>query len=156
MAGAPVHGRRPVLGGSAVSGGSAVFWIVVAAAVLYGLPAGIFHSGTPFVVAAAIWWPVLTVFIVVCVAGSYRARHPAARRVPGVSAGAVLPGGWPAPGLSPEDEFLALSLELAAARPACNHVTAVAVASVLDPLDIVAFWCPRCETQLPAQWRPGR
>jgi hypothetical protein len=78
-----------------------------------------------------------------------------ARRLP---AGPVLPGSWPAPaaGLSPEDELLALSLELAAARPACNHVTAVPVTAARDDLGILAWWCPRCETQLPAGWRPGR
>ncbi len=65
----------PFRSGSSSAGGGG-FWIVVILMVLYGLPAGIFHSGPAFVIAGAIWWPVLTVFTVLCLYGSYKQKHP--------------------------------------------------------------------------------
>jgi hypothetical protein len=56
--------------------GSAGFWIAVLLLTLFGLPVAIWHQGTGLVVACAIWWPVLALVTVLCLAGSYRQKHP--------------------------------------------------------------------------------
>lgn len=120
------------------SSGSGWFWLIVLMMILYGLPAGIWHRGTGFVIAAAIWWPVLTGIVILALIGSYRQKHPK----PPVRA-APAPESLPPPPPS----------VTVAAIPPCQHPNAVRVENLLNPDAAPWAWlCPECNEELPAEF----
>lgn len=116
--------------------GSGGFWLVVLLMVLYGLPAGIWHRGTGFVIAAAIWWPALTGIVILALIGSRRQKHPKA----------------PVPA-APVPESLPSPPQPVAAIPPCRHLNAVRVENLLNPDAAPWAWlCPECNEELPAEF----
>lgn len=43
-------------------------------------------------------------------------------------------------------------VDLGPVKASCRHVEAVEVRTLLDD-ELVAWWCEKCETQLPASWQ---